>query len=64
MGVLDRLEKQINKANQFMSEKISGVEGTKLDDDTTQEDRPVRGAGRPSKIKTKEYLQPNLHCPC
>jgi hypothetical protein len=29
MAFLPGLKKQINKANQFMSEKISGVEGTK-----------------------------------
>ena len=33
MAYLTGLKKQINKANQYMSEKISGVEGTKLDDD-------------------------------
>ena len=30
MAFLPGLKKQINKANQFMSEKISGVEGTKV----------------------------------
>ena len=36
------LKKQINKANQFMNEKIGGVEGTKLDNDFTDMER-VRG---------------------
>ncbi len=27
------LKKQFNKANQFMTERITGVEGTKLDND-------------------------------
>ncbi|XP_069990130.1 LOW QUALITY PROTEIN: endophilin-A [Penaeus vannamei] len=33
------LKKQINKANQFMNEKIGGVEGTKLDDDFVEMER-------------------------
>ena len=33
MAFLPGLKKQFNKANQFMSERITGVEGTKLDND-------------------------------
>jgi len=62
MAYLTGLKKQINKANQFMSEKITGVEGTKLDDDFhTQEKKTDLYVELVDdlQIKTKEYLQPN-----
>lgn len=33
------LRKQINKANQYVSEKMGGAEGTKLDDEFTEMER-------------------------
>lgn len=62
MAFLPGLKKQINKANQFMSEKISGVEGTKLDDDFHTMERKTDvyvDLVDELQIKTKEYLQPN-----
>lgn len=62
MAYLTGLKKQINKANQFMSEKITGVEGTKLDDDFhTQEKKTDLYVELVDdlQIKTKEFLQPN-----
>jgi len=62
MAFLPGLKKQINKANQFMSEKISGVEGTKLDDDFHSMERKTdlfMELVDDLQIKTKEYLQPN-----
>jgi endophilin-A len=62
MAFLPGLKKQINKANQFMSEKISGVEGTKLDDDFHTMERKtdlIVELVDDLQIKTKEYLQPN-----
>jgi len=62
MVYLTGLKKQINKANQFMSEKISGVEGTKFDDDfNKQEKRTDLFVEFVDNliIKTKEYLQPD-----
>ncbi|XP_068233703.1 endophilin-A [Palaemon carinicauda] len=38
------LKKQINKANQFMNEKIGGVEGTKLDDEFVEMERVTPSA--------------------
>jgi len=62
MAYLTGLKKQINKANQFMSEKISGVEGTKLDDDFHTMERKTDlfvELVDDLQIKTKEFLQPN-----
>jgi len=62
MAFLPGLKKQINKANQFMSEKISGVEGTKLDDDFHTMERKTDlfvELVEDLQIKTKEFLQPN-----
>jgi len=62
MAYLTGLKKQINKANQFMSEKISGVEGTKLDDDFHTMERKTDlyvELVDDLQIKAKEYLQPN-----
>ena len=39
MAFLPGLKKQFNKANQFMSERITGVEGTKLDNDFQEMER-------------------------
>jgi len=62
MAFLPGLKKQINKANQFMSEKITGVEGTKLDDDFVVMEKKTEAMTEmveDLQIKTKEYLQPN-----
>jgi len=62
MAFLPGLKKQINKANQFMSERISGVEGTKLDDDFHSMEKKTdlyNELVEDLQIKTKEYLQPN-----
>jgi len=62
MAFLPGLKKQLNKANQFMSEKISGVEGTKLDDDFQTMERKTdlfNELVEDLQIKTKEFLQPN-----
>ena len=62
MAYLSGLKKQINKANQFMSERISGVEGTKLDDDFYVMEKKsdlIVELVDDLQIKTKEYLQPN-----
>ena len=62
MAYLTGLKKQINKANQYMSEKVSGVEGTKLDDDfyiMEKKSDLVVELVDDLQIKTKEYLQPN-----
>ena len=62
MAYLSGLKKQINKANQFMTEKISGVEGTKLDDDFYVMEKKsdlIVELVDDLQIKTKEYLQPN-----
>jgi len=62
MAFLPGLKKQINKANQFMSERISGVEGTKLDDDFYSMEKKTDLFNElvdDLQIKTKEYLQPN-----
>ena len=56
------LRKQINKANQYMNEKIGGVEGTKLDDDFVEMERKTDitfELVEELQLKTKEYLQPN-----
>jgi len=62
MAYLTGLKKQINKANQYMTEKISGVEGTKLDDEfycMEKKSDLVVELVDDLQIKTKEYLQPN-----
>ncbi|CAG7837762.1 unnamed protein product [Allacma fusca] len=56
------LKKQINKANQYMNEKIGGAEGTKLDDDFVEMERKTDitfELVEELQLKTKEYLQPN-----
>nr|XP_006811713.1 PREDICTED: endophilin-A2-like [Saccoglossus kowalevskii] len=56
------LKKQINKANQYMSEKIGGAEHTKLDEDFVEMERKTdatKAAVEDVMIRTTEYLQPN-----
>ena len=56
------LKKQLNKANQYMSERISGVEGTKLNNEFQDMERRtdlLNELVEDLQIKTKEYLQPN-----
>ncbi|CAH8557286.1 unnamed protein product [Schistosoma guineensis] len=56
------LRKQINKANQFMSEKIGGAEGTKLDDEYIEIEKKVDTISKLFEdviAQTQEYLQPN-----
>ncbi|CAH8858370.1 unnamed protein product [Trichobilharzia szidati] len=56
------LRKQLNKANQFMSEKIGGAEGTKLDDEYLEIERKVDTISKLFEdvmAQTHEFLQPN-----
>ncbi|KAG1665535.1 Endophilin-A [Nymphon striatum] len=56
------LKKQINKANQYVNEKIGGAEGTKLDTDFVDMERRtvvINELVDGLITKTKEYLQPN-----
>ncbi|XP_060536943.1 endophilin-A isoform X3 [Cylas formicarius] len=56
------LKKQINKCNQYMTEKIGGVEGTKLDLDFMDMERKTDVTYElveELQVKTKEFLQPN-----
>lgn len=56
------LKKQINKANQYMSEKIGGAEGTKFTEEYTEMERKTDLTSELVEdilLKTKEYLQPN-----
>ncbi|KAL4660746.1 endophilin-A3-like [Arapaima gigas] len=56
------LKKQFHKASQLLSEKISGAEGTKLDDDFTEMERKIDTTSKAVLellSKTTEYLQPN-----
>lgn len=62
MAFLPGLKKQLNKANQFMSEKIGGVEGTKLNEEFMEMERKTDLTAELVEeliTKTKEYLQPN-----
>lgn len=55
-------KKQINKANQFMSEKIGGAKGSKLEEDFVEMERKTDLTANlvdHVSSKTKEYLQPN-----
>lgn len=55
-------KKQINKANQFVSEKIGGAKGTELDDDFVEMERKTDAMGRMADelmARTHELLQPN-----
>ncbi|CAK1542090.1 unnamed protein product [Leptosia nina] len=56
------LKKQINKANQYVTEKMGGAEGTKLDLDFMEMERKTDVTCElveELQIKTKEFLQPN-----
>uniref|UniRef100_A0AAY4BEX3 SH3 domain containing GRB2 like 3, endophilin A3 n=1 Tax=Denticeps clupeoides TaxID=299321 RepID=A0AAY4BEX3_9TELE len=56
------IKKQFHKASQLLSEKISGAEGTKLDDDFTEMERKIDVTNKSVfelLSKTTEYLQPN-----
>ncbi|XP_037081860.1 endophilin-A-like isoform X2 [Pollicipes pollicipes] len=55
-------KKQINKANQYVTEKMGGAEGTKLDDEFTEMERKTDitcELVEELQIKTKEFLHPN-----
>lgn len=55
-------KKQINKANQFMSEKIGGAKGTELDEEFIEMERKVDVLEKlvtELMVKTQELLQPN-----
>uniref|UniRef100_A0A8K9XXJ9 SH3-domain GRB2-like 3a n=1 Tax=Oncorhynchus mykiss TaxID=8022 RepID=A0A8K9XXJ9_ONCMY len=56
------LKKQFHKASQLLSEKISGAEGTKLDEDFMEMERKIDVTNKSVLdllTKTTEYLQPN-----
>ncbi|XP_053127874.1 endophilin-A3 isoform X3 [Hemicordylus capensis] len=56
------LKKQFHKASQLFSEKISGAEGTKLDDDFQEMERKIDVTNKAVVellSKATEYLQPN-----
>ncbi|XP_047506185.1 endophilin-A isoform X2 [Pieris napi] len=56
------LKKQINKANQYVTEKMGGAEGTKLDLDFMEMERKTDVTCElveELQTKTKEFLQPN-----
>ncbi|KAM4677702.1 endophilin-A3 [Discoglossus pictus] len=56
------LKKQFHKASQLFSEKISGAEGTKLDNDFQEMERKIDITNKVVAellSKTTEYLQPN-----
>ncbi|XP_066557574.1 endophilin-A3a isoform X2 [Amia ocellicauda] len=55
-------KKQFHKASQLLSEKISGAEGTKLDEDFMEMERKIDVTNKSVMellSKTTEYLQPN-----
>ncbi|XP_031425567.1 endophilin-A3a isoform X2 [Clupea harengus] len=55
-------KKQFHKASQLLSEKISGTEGTKPDEDFTEMERKIDVTNKSVfelLSKTTEYLQPN-----
>uniref|UniRef100_A0A8C6S6P1 SH3-domain GRB2-like 3a n=1 Tax=Neogobius melanostomus TaxID=47308 RepID=A0A8C6S6P1_9GOBI len=56
------LKKQFHKASQLLSEKISGAEGTKLEEDFLEMERKIDVTNKSVLdllSKTTEYLQPN-----
>ncbi|XP_037929700.1 endophilin-A [Teleopsis dalmanni] len=55
------LKKQINKANQYVTEKMGGAEGTKLDilDEMERKTDVTVELVEELQLKTKEFLQPN-----
>ncbi|XP_016403895.1 endophilin-A3-like [Sinocyclocheilus rhinocerous] len=55
-------KKQLHKASQLLREKISGAEGTKLDEDFMEMERKIEVTNKSVFeliTKTTEYLQPN-----
>lgn len=59
---LGGLKKQINKANQYVSEKIGGAKGTELDDEFTDMEKKTDAMCRlvdELMARTQEVLQPN-----
>lgn len=55
-------KKQLNKANQYVSEKIGGAKGTELDDEFTEMERKIDVTGKLAEelvARTHEVLQPN-----
>jgi endophilin-A len=55
-------KKQINKANQYVSEKMGSVEGTKMEDEFVDMERKteaITSLVSQLTVKTKEYLHPN-----
>lgn len=55
-------KKQFHKASQFVSEKMGGAEGTKLDNDFVEMERKIDATSKAVAdvlSKTTEYLQPN-----
>ncbi|ELU01555.1 hypothetical protein CAPTEDRAFT_224096 [Capitella teleta] len=55
-------KKQINKANQYVSEKIGGAKGTELDDEFVEMEKKVDVMGKlvdELMARTHELLQPN-----
>ncbi|MCI4380193.1 hypothetical protein PGIGA_G00237050 [Pangasianodon gigas] len=60
------LKKQFHKASQLLKEKISGVEGTKLDEDFIRMEKKTEITNKligDLVTKTTEYLQPNPGMP-
>ncbi|XP_055913043.1 endophilin-A [Eupeodes corollae] len=56
------LKKKINKANQYVTEKMGGAEGTKLDMDFMEMERKTDVTVElveELQLRTKEFLQPN-----
>jgi len=56
------LKKQLNKANQYVSEKVAGVKGTELDEEFSEMERKVdvmNSLVYEVQARTQEYLQPN-----
>ncbi|KZS22009.1 Endophilin-A [Daphnia magna] len=56
------LKKQINKANQYVTEKMGAAEGTKMDDDFVEMERKTDVTYElveELQMKSKEFLQPN-----
>ncbi|XP_065566881.1 endophilin-A-like [Artemia franciscana] len=56
------LKKQINKANQYVTEKMGAAEGTKLDEDFCEMEKRTDityELVEELQLKTKEFLQPN-----